>query len=50
MAQKFGLKAKAIPKDEWEWSDWRSYEIDMAYAVWKHAYRGKEIIKIHYGD
>jgi hypothetical protein len=39
-----------VPKEEWEWSDWRTYEIDMAYVIWEYARIGMEAIEIHYGD
>jgi hypothetical protein len=51
MPQRFGsFKNRVIPKEEWEWSDWRTWEIDMAYVVWKHTRAGRGITKIHYGD
>ena len=49
MAQRFG-KGRMVPKEEWEWSDWRTYEIDMAYVVWEYSQLGMEVIELHYGD
>lgn len=50
--QRFGVnKSRTVPKEQWEWSDWRTWEIDMAYAVWEHARRGRETTtNLHYGD
>ena len=49
MTQRFG-KSRMVPKEDWEWSDWRHYENDLTYTSWKCAQRGKEVHKLHYGD
>jgi len=44
------LSGRIVPKEQWEWSDWRVWENDMRQVIWEYLRIDMEVFEPHYGD